>query len=189
MKIKKNIEKFFFPEAYIYCSFFWVPHCLCWSQDPSSFPYQLQWLTQWANSWAFVCSLFSIWHLYISRFDIDRLWLLLLGNGNCIRGWYIRVYLLFVPNWDHLSCSVESRLFSVRCKEWESHWNPSLAWVFTVVITNPCRDSLWNSSTEENCKVLWRIVGQIYLVLSRDQATFLCSVFLLLIVRLILQVL
>lgn len=67
--------------------------------------------------------------------------------------------------------------------------NLSLAWVFTVVISNRYLDSLWNSSTEENGKLLWHIVGQIYLVLSREEALFLCSVFLLLLVRLTLQLL
>lgn len=67
--------------------------------------------------------------------------------------------------------------------------NLSLAWVFTVVISNHYLDSLWNSSTEENSKLLWHIVGQIYLVLSGEEALFLYSVFLLLLVRLILQLL
>lgn len=58
--------------------------------------------------------------------------------------------LLFVPNWDNLSIfPVVPRIdFSVHCKEWESQWNLSLAWVFTVVISNPYLD--WNSSTEES---------------------------------------
>jgi len=77
MKMKKNIQKFF-PEACIHHSFCRVPHCLCCSWDPSSFIYQLQWLIQRADSWAFTCSLFSVWYLYLSHFGVDRLSLLLL---------------------------------------------------------------------------------------------------------------